>query len=175
MSLPISIRPLTTEELEHRLAALSSLLSESVHSGASLGFLPPLSRSDAAAYWLSLRPDLRAGSRLLLGAYVDGFLVGSGQLALPRWPNARHRAEVQKLIVSSTLQGRGVGGALLAGLHHAARERGRSLLLLNTRRGDSPESFYKALGYRVAGVIPGYSVGPSGQRVDNVTLYHELI
>jgi GNAT superfamily N-acetyltransferase len=165
---------MTIEELEHQLAALSSLLSECVHSGASLGFLPPLSRSDAAAYWLALRTELRDGARLLLGAYVDGFLVGCGQLALPRWPNARHRAEVQKIIVSSTLQGRGVGGALLAGLHQAARQRGRSLLLLNTKRGDSPERFYKALGYRVAGVIPGYTVGPSGQRVDNVTLYHEL-
>jgi acetyltransferase len=171
----ISIRRISSAELELQLSAFASLLSESVHSGASLGFLPPLPRTEAATYWLSLRSELRAGSRVLLAAYADGALVGSGQLALPSWPNARHRAEVQKLIVTSTLKGRGVGGSILAALHAGARERGRSLILLNTRRGEPPESFYKALGYRVAGVIPGYSMGPGGQRVDSVTLYHELL
>jgi GNAT superfamily N-acetyltransferase len=169
-----TIRRISSTDLELQLSAFASLLSESVHSGASLGFLPPLARTEAATYWLSLRPELRAGSRVLLAAYVDGALVGSGQLALPAWPNARHRAEVQKLLVAPTLKGRGVGGSLLAALHAGARERGRSLILLNTRRGEPPESFYKALGYRVAGVIPGYSIGPAGQRVDSVTLYHEL-
>ena len=171
----LTIRQISSRDLELQLSAFASLLSESVHSGASLGFLPPLARTEAAAYWLSLRAELRAGSRILLAAYTDGALVGSGQLALPPWPNARHRAEVQKLVVTSTLKGRGVGGSLLAALHAGARERGRSLILLNTRRGEPPESFYKALGYRVAGVIPGYSLGPAGQRVDSVTLYHELL
>jgi acetyltransferase len=170
----ISIRRISSAELERQLSAFSSLLSESVHAGASLGFLPPLARTESATYWLSLRPELRAGSRILLAAYDDGALVGSGQLALPPWPNARHRAEVQKLIVTAMLKGRGVGGSILAALHAGARERGRSLILLNTRRGEPPESFYKALGYRVAGVIPGYTMGPAGQRVDSVTLYHEL-
>jgi GNAT superfamily N-acetyltransferase len=173
-AMPISIHRVTAVDLEQQLAAFASLLSESVHSGASLGFLPPLPRTEAAAYWLSLRTELRAGSRLLLAAYADGSLIGTGQLALPAWPNARHRAEVQKLIVTSTAMGHGVGGSILAALHAGARERGRSLLLLNTRRGGRPESFYKALGYRVAGVIPGYTVGPAGQRMDTVTLYHEL-
>ena len=77
-------------------------------------------------------------------------------------------------MVTAAMKGRGVGGAILAALHGGARERGRSLLLLHTRRGESPESFYRALGYRVAGVIPGYTVGPAGQRLDSVTLYHEL-
>ena len=170
----ISIRRISATELELQLSAFSSLLSESVHAGASLGFLPPLSRTEAATYWLSLRPELRAGSRILLAAFDEGALVGSGQLALPSSPNAHHRAEVQKLMVTPTLKGRGVGGSLLAALHAGARERGRSLILLNTRRGEPPESFYKALGYRVAGVIPGYSMGPAGQRVDSVTLYREL-
>ena len=139
-----------------------------------MGFLPPLTATEGRDYWLSLRPELEAGSRLLLAAFADDRLVGSGQLALSSSPAARHRAELQKLFVASTLRGQGVGRLLLAALHDAARQRGRSLLLLNTRRGQPAENFYKGLGYREAGVLPGWSVGVAGERYDHVTLYQEL-
>jgi hypothetical protein len=48
------------------------------------------------------------------------------------------------------------------------------LLLLNTRRGEPAEGFYKRLGYREVGVVPGYSIGPAGERYDTVALYQEL-
>ena len=78
------------------------------------------------------------------------------------------------MIVASALQGRGLGRALLHGLHEAARQRGRSLVLLNTRRGDRAERFYRGLGYQEAGVIPGYSLGPDGEVYDNLLLYRRL-
>ena len=150
-------------QVDDLLPALAELLAEAVNGGASLGFLPPARPSESRSYWLSLRGELRAGSRLLFGAWVSDRLVGTGQLALPRWPNGRHRAEVNKVIVASALQGRGVGRALLHGVHEAARQHGRSLLPLNTRRGDRAERFYRGLGYQEAGVIPGYSLGPDGE------------
>ena len=55
-----------------------------------------------------------------------------------------------------------------------ARQRGRSLLLLHTRHGEPPERFCKGLGYREAGVIPGYITGPAGERHDHALLYLEL-
>jgi hypothetical protein len=36
------------------------------------------------------------------------------------------------------------------------------------------ETFYKRLGYREAGVIPGWTLGPAGERYTHVTLYREL-
>ena len=62
----------------------------------------------------------------------------------------------------------------MAALHDAAREHGRSLLLLNTRKDGRAERFYKRLGYREAGVIPGWTLGPAGERYTHVTLYREL-
>jgi GNAT superfamily N-acetyltransferase len=168
------IRPITSPELKHLLPVLVELLRDTVNGGAPLGFLSPLTRDEARVYWLSLRPELQAGSRLLLAAHTEDRIVGSGQLAFPSSPNARHRAELQKVFVASTLRGRGVGRSLMAALHDTARRHGRSLLLLNTRRGEPAEAFYKGLGYREAGVLPGWTVGPAGERYDHVTLYQEL-
>jgi predicted GNAT family acetyltransferase len=80
---------------------------------------------------------------------------------------------VQKVFVARTLRGRGVGAALMTALHASARERGRSLLLLNARRNVA-DRFYKPLGYKEVGVIPGYSLGSNGARIDTASLYLEL-
>jgi len=170
----IAIREISSAELEIRFRKLGELLDEAVRDGASLGFLPPLRSDEARQYWLSLLPELQRGSRVLLGAWCGNRLVGSGQLAFPPWRNGRHRAELQKLIVGTEFRERGVGRSLMTALHEAALQRGCSLVLLNVRRGDAAERFYRELGYREVGVVPGYTVGPAGERYDNMTLYREL-
>jgi acetyltransferase len=173
-SLSVSIRPVTLAEFETLIPALADLLRDSVNRGASLGFMAPLAHHEARNYWLSLRGEMQTGTRLLLAATIDGRLIGSGQLSLPVWSSATHRAEIQKLFVASAARGLGIGKSLMAALHDLARQRGRSLVLLGTRSGDSPEKFYKALGYREAGVIPGYTIDSSGQRHDSLMLYRQL-
>jgi acetyltransferase len=173
-SVALSVRVIASTEIENLLPELVDLLRESVDGGASLGFLPPLTHGEARRYWVSLGPELRGGSRLLFAATVSDRLAGSGQLALPSWPNGRHRAEVQKVMVSTALRGSGIGRRLMQAMHDTARRRGRSLLLVNTRRGDRAERFYRGLGYRDAGMIPGYSTGPEGKSYDNLLLYQCL-
>jgi GNAT superfamily N-acetyltransferase len=170
----VTIRAISSIELERRLPNLAQLLIDTVADGISLGFLPPLRRKEACSYWLSLRSEINAGARLLLGVYSCDRIIGVGQLAIPSWPSATHRAELQKIFVASSVRGGGIGRRLMTALHDAARQRGRSLLTLGTRRGGGAEDFYKSLGYREAGMVPGYSVGPTGERYDSVTLYHEL-
>lgn len=169
----IKVRPVHVDEFPKLIPVLAELFSETVNTNASLGFLPPVTPVDARNYWMSLSADLRADKRVLVGAFVDGRIVGSGQLSVPPWPNARHRAELQKLFVGGAVQGQGVGTLLMAGLHAAAIERGRTLILLNARR-DVADRFYKPLGYREIGVIPGYSLASAGARIDSVSLYQEL-
>lgn len=166
--------PIGSTQIEDLLPALADLLAETVNGGEPLGFLPPVSIVECRNYWLSLRGELRSGSRLLFGVWVADRLAGSGQLALPRWPNARHRAEVNKLVIAPSLRGQGLGRYLLGAMHDAAQQRGRTLLLLNTRRGGPAERFYRGLGYREAGVIPGYAVGPGGEPFDSLLLYQRL-
>lgn len=167
-------RVLSPAELESLLPAVADLFTETVNAGAPMGFLPPLTHDEGRDYFLSLRPELQAGSRLLVAAFTEDGIVGAGQLSLSMWPNSRHRAELQKLFVATARRGRGIGRSLMSALHDAARQRGRSLILLNTRQGAPAESFYKRLGYREAGVIPGWTVGRAGERYNHVNLYREL-
>jgi acetyltransferase len=169
----IEFRTVRPDEFPSLVPALVDLLIDIVDAGASLGFLPPVVPATAWKYWVALSPELAAGSRLLVGLFCDGRIAGSGQLWLPSLPNARHRAEVQKIFVDRTLRGRGLGAALMTALHESARQRGRSLLLLNARR-DVADRFYKPLGYQEVGVIPGYSLGSNGARIDTASLYLEL-
>jgi GNAT superfamily N-acetyltransferase len=150
------VRRIWPSEIEMLLPSLVSVLCETVNGGSPLGFIPPITAAQAREYWLSLRPELYAGSRVLLAAFAERRIIGSGQLRLPSVPNGLHRAEVQKVFVGGSRRGRGVGR------------------LLNTRRGGRAEEFYRQLGYREVGVVPGYMMGPGGERHDSTSLYREL-
>jgi acetyltransferase len=170
----ITLRKPTASNIEELLPSLSALLREIVVTGNPMGFFPPLSEAAANAYWRSIKPELDAGSRILITAHTDEGLIGAGQLALSQRQNAPHRAEIEKLFVAVKARGQGIGKLLMNGLHGIARVNGRSLILLNTRGGLPARDFYKSLGYREIGVIPGWSIGPAGERYDHVTMYYNL-
>jgi acetyltransferase len=169
-----TIRRVSALELKYVITDLVDVFTDTVNGGSPLGFLPPITREVARDYWISLIPELEAGSRILLIASNDTGVVGSGQLALSHRPNSPHRAEVQRLFVARRLRGQGVGASLMHALHDVARQRNRTLILLNTRHGEPPEAFYKALGYTTVGVIPGWTIGRNGERYDHVEMYLEL-
>ena len=62
----------------------------------------------------------------------------------------------------------------MTAVEEAARAAGRTLLVLDTRRGDSAEQLYLNLGYTAAGVIPRYARSASGSLDDTVYMYKEL-
>ena len=167
----MQIERLTSWMAHENLDDLIALLQDAVDSGASVGFLPPLSREAASDYWRSVFADLDAGHRVLLGAMDGSRLVGSVQLELARKPNASHRAEVQRLLVLRSVRRQGIGERLMRQLHELAREHGRSLLVLDTREGDPSELLYRKLGYTRAGVIPGYARSADGA-LDATVFYY---
>jgi len=170
----IGMRVLTSADLRSLIPGLADLVREAVNGGASLGFLPPMSLDDAHGHWSAIRSELDSGRRVLVGAFCGDRVVGAGQLLLPSWPNAAHRAEIQKMIVAESLRGQGVGRSLMDALHSVARDHGRTLILLNARHGSSAERFYRALGYEEVGVVRGYMLGPAGKRLDSVLLCRDI-
>ena len=168
------IRTVTAEQLDEHIASLATLLTDAVDSGASVGFVPPLDDDAARLYWAGVRAALSAGNRVLLAAVEQGEVLGSAQLDLATMPNARHRAEVVKLMVHRAARRRGVGRALMVALEDAARLAGRLLLVLDTRPGDSAEQLYLGLGYAPAGVIPRYALSAAGTLDATVYMYKEL-
>jgi ribosomal protein S18 acetylase RimI-like enzyme len=168
------IRALSPDQLDEHAASFAVLLQDAVDSGASVGFVPPLGDEEARAYWAGVRSAVTTGNRVLLAAVEQGGVLGAVQLDFPAKPNAGHRAEVMKLMVHRGARRRGIGRALMLALEDAARRARRSLLVLDTRVGDSAEQLYLGLGYLRAGVIPRYALSAAGTLDATVYMYREL-
>lgn len=153
---------------------LVDLLQDVVDGGASVGFLPPLAALDARVYWGAVVAAVSEGTRVLLAALDRDDVLGSVQLDVATMPNARHRAEVMKLLVRRRARRQGIGRALMQAVEDVARDAGRSLLVLDTRSGDAAEALYDRLGYTRVGVIPRYARSASGTLEDTVYFYREL-
>jgi acetyltransferase len=162
------------EQARDALDELVELLRDATESGASIGFLPPLSDEEAMAYWTGNIAQMERGTRLLLVAREDGRVVGSVQLEFATKPNATHRAEVQKLLVHRSYRNRGIGRALMAAMEEAARQAGRTLLVLDTIEGDVAEGLYRRMGYVCAGTIPQFARSTAGVLETTVIFYRLL-
>ena len=173
-ALSISIDTLTTELGHTVLSELNILLLDSVASGASIGFLPPLSEEESEAYWNSVLDKVAQQVSILMVARYVGKIVGSVQLELATKPNARHRAEVQKLFVLQSHRKQGIGKLLMQAIERVAQEHERTLLVLDTRQGDVAEQLYRKLGYIEAGVIPSYARNATGS-LDATIFFYKLL
>jgi GNAT superfamily N-acetyltransferase len=153
---------------------LVDLLHDALDDGACLGFLPPITGDEARSYWQGVVTALQGQSRMLFVAWRDEQIVGTVQLDLALMPNARHRAEVMKLMVHRSARRQGIGRALLAAAEDAALQLGRTLLVLDTRRGDASEHLCRACGYTACGVVPNYTLDSDGSFRDAVFFYRQL-
>lgn len=159
----------TTPSLE-LFSQLVDLLQDAVQSGASIGFLSPLSTAEARNFWMAALEEVARGERIVLLATDGKTVIGCVQLLLTSRANARHRAEIQKLLVHSQWQKRGLGRALLQSIEKAAEHKGRSLLLADARLGGPGEQLFLRSGYSKVGAIPRYQRGPDG-RFDSTAIF----
>jgi len=174
MTEAVSIEMTTARDLPEVRGGLAEMFRETVNGGDSVGFLPPISAEESAAYWRGVGEELEGGGRRLLVARLDDRVVGTVQLDLARQTNGRHRAEVMKLLVGREARRRGLGRRLMAAVEVVARDEGRTLLVLDTRQGEPSEEFYAALGYERAGVIPSFAESADGTLHSTVLFYKEL-
>ncbi|MFJ6080701.1 GNAT family N-acetyltransferase [Streptomyces sp. NPDC092369] len=156
------VQRLGSGELSARVRELAELLVDTVDDGASVGFLAPLDRAEALAWWEERTAGVAAG-RLAVWAAQDGDrVVGTVSLAFPDKPNSRHRAELVKLMVHRDARGRGLGRTLLGTAEEAAAAAGITLLHLDTETGSLAERLYGGAGWTRIGAIPDYAADPGG-------------
>jgi len=176
MSPSIAISPLSVTEAMDHVAELGALLHACVHNGASIGFVLPFTMAEGETYWRrKVLPRVQDGCVILLVARIDGWIVGSVQLDYDTPPNQPHRAEVRKLLVHPDCRRQGIAKALMAAIERRAAALGRSLLTLDTRAGDHAVPLYTALGYRTAGIIPGYCRDPFEAKLDPTTVMYKAL
>jgi ribosomal protein S18 acetylase RimI-like enzyme len=150
---------------------LADLLVDVVNDGASVGFLPPLSRDEAARYWRGL--PMR--ELILFVARGERGIVGTVHARLASLPNATHRAEIAKLMVRTDARRHGIARSLMGAAEAAALAAGRTLLHLDTREGDAANDLYRSLGYVEAGRFPRWARNPDGSLLTTVLYYKMLL
>ncbi|MFE9722668.1 GNAT family N-acetyltransferase [Streptomyces sp. NPDC005794] len=168
------IVPVSGPELVTYADELGALLIESVEGGASVGFLASLDRDAAAVWWRERAAAVEAGSQQVWIARDDERVAGTIALVKAPLPNARHRAEVAKLIVRPSARGRGVGRALLTAVERSAAAEGLTLLVLDTETGSDAERLYRSAGWTPCGSIPDYAANPFGT-LKATTLYYKAL
>lgn len=149
-------------QLLEQVEDLADLLVDTVADGASVGFLAPLDRTVAMAWWKERAAVVATGQLAVWAVRAGERTVGTVGLAFADKPNSRHRAELIKLMVHRDARGRGLGRSLLTTAEEAAIRAGVTLLHLDTETDSLAERLYGSAGWTRAGVIPDYAASPDG-------------
>jgi GNAT superfamily N-acetyltransferase len=170
----IEVRRLAAGEARQRLDALAGVLADCVDGGASVGYMHPFSHTDAREVFEAYARDAEQGGRIIVGAFLDGNLVGTAQLVVGLPPNQPHRADVARVLVHRSARRRGIAQRLMEQLEHEARTEGKTLLVLDAVTGGDAARLYERLGWNTVGVIPDYALYPDGRLCDTTVFWKSL-
>jgi ribosomal protein S18 acetylase RimI-like enzyme len=152
---------------------LADVLADCVEGGASVSFMLPYSRDDAALFFQKVIASVAAGDTVLVAAKRNGRIVGSVQLGIDMPSNQPHRGDIKKLLVHRAARKYGIGAKLMQRAEQEARARGRTLLVLDTA-GSEAERLYLRGGWQRVGVIPDYAMWPGGGFCDTTFFWKRL-
>jgi GNAT superfamily N-acetyltransferase len=152
---------------------LSEVLVDCVQAGASVSFMLPFGREDAAKFFEKVIASMARGETVLVAATLDGRIVGTVQLGLDMPPNQPHRGDIKKLLVHRAARNRGIGAMLMARAEEEAKARGRTLLVLDTASGEA-ERLYVRSGWQRVGGVPDYAMWPAGGFCDTTFFWKKL-
>ena len=169
----VTIRRLDTVD-DTQVEGLADLLVDSVDDGASVGFMYPLAREKAVAFWRRVAAGVAAGDRALLIAEDGTGIVGTVHLLLALPENQPHRADVTKMLVHPRARRRGIGAALMEAAEEMARDCGRTLLVLDTVTGSDADRLYSRLGWVRVGEIPDFALLARGGLWGTMVFYKKL-
>ncbi len=153
---------------------LAGVLIDCVEGGASVSFMHPLAYERAAAFWRGVAQGVAAGERVLLAAEDAQGICGTVQLILAQPENQPHRADLAKMLVHRRARSQGLGEALMRAAEHAARDAGKTLLVLDTITGSTADRLYERLGWERVGEIPDYALMPQGGLRGTTVFYRRL-
>lgn len=168
-----TIRRLPTVEAPH-IDGLAEVLTDCVEGGASVGFMNPLTRDRAVGFWRRVAEGVAAGERALLVAEDAEGICGTVQLILQQPENQPHRADLCKMLVHRRARRRGLGAALMRAAESAARDCGKSLLVLDAVTDGDAARLYERLGWVRVGDIPGYALFPGGGLCSTTYFFREV-
>lgn len=175
MNRTITVRKVEGEEAMAHVGALADVLIDCVEGGASVSFMLPLSRKTALEFWTQVAHGVMRNERILLIAqYPDGQVVGTVQLITALPENQPHRADVAKMLVRRDARRQGIAGRLMMAVDEAARQAGKSVLVLDTVTDGDAQRLYQRAGWHRVGDVPNYALMPDG-RLCGTTFFHKQL
>jgi GNAT superfamily N-acetyltransferase len=175
MSDPVTVRRIGAAEVSACIEPLADVLIDCVEGGASVSFMLPLPREKALSFWRSVAEGVVRGERVLLVAEdAEGRVVGTVQMIMSLPDNQPHRADIAKMLVHRSARRRGVAQRLMAAIDDAAREEGKSVLVLDTVTGGDAERLYERAGWQRVGSVPKYALMPNGAFCATTFFYKHL-
>ncbi|KVG02719.1 GNAT family N-acetyltransferase [Burkholderia vietnamiensis] len=176
MTEPVTVRCVDAREAHACVDALADVLIDCVEGGASVSFMLPIARATAVAFWKQVAEGVARGERILLVAEdAAARIVGTVQIVTAQAENQPHRADVAKMLVSRRARRQGIAAKLLAAADHAAREAGKTVLVLDTVTGGDAERLYERAGWQRVGVVPNYALMPDGTPCATTYFHKQLV
>ncbi len=157
-----------------QIDALAGVTIDCVEGGASIGFMDPLIRERAVAFWRRVADGVARGERVLLVAEDPKGVCGTVQLILDLPDNQPHRADLAKMQVHRRARRHGLGAALMRAAEQTARECGRTLLVLDAVTDGDAARLYARLGWVRVGDIPRFALMPKGGFCSTTFYYRDL-
>jgi ribosomal protein S18 acetylase RimI-like enzyme len=134
--------------------SITRLLYDLVSSGAALGWVDPPSAAEVRDLLTDVLGGVDDDDSALVVAWLQGQPVGFGYWRRYARPTHRPHADVEKVAVDPSHQGRGVGRAVMEELVATAGEGGIEVLTLDLRGDDERAvALYESLGFRRYGVL----------------------
>jgi GNAT superfamily N-acetyltransferase len=134
----------------------------------------PLTKELAGAFWRRIAQDVAAEKRALLVTEDAQGLCGTVQVVFDLPENQPHRADVASMLVHRRVRRQGLGTALLQAAEATARERGKTLLVLDAVTGGDAARLYERVGWVRVGDIPNYALYPKGGYCSTTMYYRDL-
>lgn len=167
------VRRLGANEAASLTGQLADVLLDCVEGGASVSFMLPMARETAMRFWQGVADSIGRGERTLVVAEDDQGIVGTVQMITDMPENQPHRADVAKLLVHRRARNAGVGKRLMLAVEEAAREQGRTVLVLDTANA-AAERLYVRLGWHRVGAVPAFALLPTGEPCGTTFFYKHV-
>ncbi|MEH1165407.1 GNAT family N-acetyltransferase [Micromonospora sp. CPCC 205539] len=172
----MSLRFILDPELTpHLRAEIVALWVDVTNAGGAVGFVPPVTTADVRATADPTFAGIADGpDRLLLG-YANDRLVALLIFSDNRFGLKAHWCVLKRVMVHPDTQGSGYGSALMREAARLGRELGREALHVTVRDGLGLDGFYRRLGYREIGRLPGALRLAPGDDRDEVLMWLDLM
>jgi GNAT superfamily N-acetyltransferase len=153
---------------------LIELWVEVINAGGAVGFTPPVTAEVVAPVADLAFRRVIGGLDHIIVAEAGDQVVGFAFLERRPGPLFGHWAALKRLQVHPSVQGRGIGSALLDAVHRAARDFGLEQIHVTVRGGTGGESFYSQQGYQEVARIPDVVRVAPGDDREEIYLVRKL-